>query len=81
MTLKVHPWTWRDGTVHLEMTLASFFENNELVTHLDGGNGRLETACGKRFFGVASATGLGHTERVTCEACREILRSAKMELS
>jgi hypothetical protein len=73
-TLKVVPWTWRDGSVHLEMRLCSFHEGDTLLTHLDGGDGRFVTACGKGWWGIGSSCGLGHTQNVSCEDCRTILR-------
>ena len=45
--LKVIPWTWRNGQIHLEMRLASFHtEAGELVTHLDGPGQRQEQYLG-----------------------------------
>ena len=81
-TLTVVPWTWRDGSVHLEMRLTSFHRGDECETHLDGPTpGRFVTACGVPWWGVGSASGLGHTERVNCEACRTILKNAKLEVA
>lgn len=78
-TVRVVPWTWRNGTVHLEVRLASFAdESGEVFTHLDGtGPGLFTTACGAKWWGKTSASGLGHSQVITCEACREILRTAK----
>lgn len=75
MQLKVIPWTWRDGSIHLEMRLATFHEGDELVTHLDGGSGRFVTACGMPWWGKTSSSGIGHTERISCPDCRALLAS------
>ena len=74
--LKVIPWTWRNGQIHLEMRLASFHtEAGELVTHLDGPGQRFVTACDVPWWGVSSASGLGHAERVSCPDCKRLLAS------
>jgi len=74
--LQVIPWTWRDGSVHLEMRLASFHnENGELFTHLDGGRGLFVTACDVPWWGVCSSSGLGHSQRVSCPDCKRLLAS------
>lgn len=79
MNLQVIPWTWRNGSVHLEMRLASFFHgtgpDSELVTHLDDDGQRFVTACGVPWWGIGSSSGIGHTERVTCPECRTLLAS------
>ncbi len=80
-TLEVVPWTWRDGTVHLEMRLASFFVDDELQTHLDGSTSRFVTACGVPWWGITSSSGIGHTQRITCPECRELLRNATIEFA
>ena len=78
-TVRVVPWTWRDGSVHLEVWLTSFHnENNEIECHLQGDEQRFTTACGVGWWGVGSASGIGHTQKVTCESCREILRTAAL---
>ena len=77
-TVRVVAWTWRDGSVHLEVRLATFADADEVVmTHLDG-DGRFESACGTRWFGLLSSSGLGHSQRIDCPACREILRNATL---
>ncbi len=79
--LRIVPWTWRDGTVHLEMRLASFHhEDDTLVTHLDG-EGYFVTACGREWWGIgSSSSGLGHTQNVTCEDCRDLLKHARISI-
>lgn len=79
MTLKVIPWTWRDGSVHLEMRLTSFpSDDGEILTHLDG-DGRFVTACGQPWWGKLSASGIGRTGGVTCPDCRRLLSSMTFE--
>jgi hypothetical protein len=73
---KVVPWTHRDGSVHLEMRLVSFHdETGELLTHLDSPGRRFVTACNKPWWGVGSASGIAHTERISCPDCRRLLSS------
>jgi hypothetical protein len=77
--VEVIAWTWRDGSVHLELRLTSFHnEDDVLLTHLDGphNGSRFVTACGVPWWGIGSASGIGHSQRIDCEDCREILRSA-----
>lgn len=78
-TVRVVAWTWRDGSVHLEVRLASFAgaDDGEVLTHLDGAHQLFTTACGAKYWGRTSATGLGHSQAITCDACRKILRSAE----
>jgi hypothetical protein len=74
--LEVVMWSWRDGSVHAEMYLASFFDEDgehKLVCHLDSGTTRFQSACGRKYWGKSSATGLGHPHNVNCEECRAIL--------
>jgi hypothetical protein len=74
--IKVIPWTYRDGSIHLEMRLASFHnEDDELVCHLDGGFQDFKTACGVAWWGKASTSGIAHSERITCPDCRRLLAS------
>jgi hypothetical protein len=74
--LKVIPWTWRDGSVHLEMQLVAFHnENGELFTHLSGPRQLFVTSCGQPWWGIGSSSGLGHTERISCPDCRKLLAS------
>ncbi len=75
-------WTYRDGSVHTEVKFAAFFsENGELLRHLDGEKNHLfETACNLPWFGKASSSGFAETSTITCEKCREILRSSTINL-
>jgi len=78
-TPEVVMWEWRDGSIHPEMRLTSFFiEDSEakLVTHLDGP--RFASACGLGYFGKSHATGLGNPAKIDCPACRKILRGLCM---
>jgi hypothetical protein len=71
-------WEWRDGSVHPEMKLVSFFIENELHTHLDGTRTRFRTACDLPWFGVTSSSGLGDPSRVDCENCRKLISGLRM---
>jgi hypothetical protein len=66
---------WRDGSVHAEVPLASFHTEGVIGTHLAHGPHRFKTACGLGWFGIGSASGYGHPERVNCPECRAILLS------
>lgn len=78
---EVHLWEYRDGSVHAEMMLASFFEDesgeSRLVCHVDG-NGTLRSACGKSYFAKAHATGLGDPARVDCPECRKLIGGVRL---
>ena len=80
---KVVPWTWRDGSVHLEMRLTTFHDKTtgELLTHLDSPGRRFVTACNAPWWGVGSSSRIGQTERVNCPNCRTILASMKFEVT
>jgi hypothetical protein len=80
MTFKpeVVMWEWRDGSVHAEMMLASFFDGNDLVTHLDGSSHLLKSACGKSYFAVGHASGLGDPARENCTDCRALITGLRM---
>jgi hypothetical protein len=72
---------WRSGAVHLEVWIVSFEDaDGEIRTHLQDAPGapRFETACGKPWFGVLSASGCHDAHTITCEACREILLNARL---
>lgn len=72
--LEIVMWAWRDGSVHAEMYLASFFDDEgKLNCHLDGGTQRFRSACGRNYWGKSSATGLGNPGNVNCEDCRAII--------
>ena len=81
--LQIVAWMVRDGSIHLEMQLASFHnDTGKILTHIDGGhhpNGysRFESLCGESYWGKGSATGLGRTHRVTCEECITLLRKGR----
>lgn len=66
---------WRDGSVHAEVPLASFHIEDVIGTHLAHREDKRTflTACGESFWGIGSATGYGHPERVDCTSCRAIL--------
>lgn len=75
-------WKWRDGSIHLEVKLTAFHdENGEMFCHLDGEKSHLfETACGKKWWGIGSSSGYGHSERISCPDCRKILEGARFRI-
>lgn len=80
MALEVVMWQFRDGSLHPEMWLTSFFDKEDnLVCHLIGERS-FNTICERSFWGQACTTGLGNPDRVNCPECRQLLIGARFNL-
>jgi hypothetical protein len=77
VVVRIVPWTWRDGSVHLEVPRVALWDEgaDRVVAHLDNDAYRFETACGIKWFGRSSASGIGHAHGIDCQACRDHLTS------
>lgn len=76
--VEVIPWTYRDGSVNLELRCATFTPQDDvggvLVTHSMIGNTPLTTLCGQvyRYKGPVSY-GLQRSGTIDCPECRTLL--------
>lgn len=79
LTIKVVPWTWRDGTIHLEVRCATFPDtfSGIVTTHLDGLH--FKSACGDPYWGKCSGTGLMSSQSIDCPRCKALLASLTFE--
>ena len=76
-------WVWRDGSVHLEIPLATFHgegDNAKTLTHVRDDGGTFKSLCGEAFWNKGSATGIGHMERVDCAMCRAIISGRRFKV-
>lgn len=76
MDVEIVMWEWRDGSIHAEMRTVAFHgDDDALLVHLQGDKrDRFVTACGAKWWGKSSASGLGNSARVTCPRCRAMMR-------
>ena len=82
MALSCILWPYRDGSIHIQVKYASFFdERGMLERHLDGEKSHIfETACGLAWWNKASSSGYGDSETISCVSCRAILENATITL-
>jgi hypothetical protein len=72
--LEVIAWSWRNGSVHLEIRLAHFPDaDGNVMTHVDNPKGMTRALCGTDYFGRTSATGNGDLAKVDCPECRSMI--------
>lgn len=78
-TIRVIVWEWRDGSPHLEVPTVSLVDESQsteadgsILTHLDTGGHRFETACGLKWFGKTSSSGHRHSHAINCPQCRRV---------